>query len=58
MSLTSLIAFMIVVLLIEIRTVSYALWNWKTNNKAGSVIVFLVCLIAVVLPVYIAFFRT
>ena len=28
-----------------IHTVSYALWNWRNNNKAGSLFIMLICLI-------------
>lgn len=41
-----------------IRTVSYAVWNWKNNNRAGSVFIMLVCIVMIALPVYILFFRT
>lgn len=40
-----------------IHTVSYALWNWRNNNKAGSLFIMLICLIMTVLPAYILFFR-
>ena len=41
-----------------IRTVSYAVWNWKNNNRAGSVFIMLVCIVMIALPAYILFFRT
>jgi hypothetical protein len=58
MSLPAFLAFLIVLLLIEINTLSYAVWNWKDGNKAGSVIVFMLCAATAALPVYVAFFRT
>ncbi len=58
MSLPAFLAFVLVLLLIEIHTFSYAVWNWKNGNRSGSVIVFLVCLAAAALPVYLTFFST
>ncbi len=58
MSLPALLAFAAILLFIEIYTISYAVWNWKNKNRMGSVMVFLICAAAAVLPIYMAFFRT
>lgn len=43
---------------ITVHSASYAVWNWKQGNKAGSVFIYLICLAAVVMPLYLFFFRT
>jgi len=58
MSLLAWIALILVLAYALIHTVSYAVWNWKNNNKAGSIFVILVCVATIVLPVYVLFFRT
>ncbi len=58
MSLPAIIAFFAVLVLIEIRTISYAVWNWKNDNKFGSFMVLLLCISATVMPVYTAFFKS
>jgi len=40
-----------------IYTLSYARWVWKKKNRLGAIMVFLVAIIALVLPVYSIFFR-
>lgn len=47
----------IVITFVVIRTVSFIVWNWKSGNKSGSVMVFFVCAASVALPLYVAFFR-
>jgi len=42
---------------IFIYTVSFGLWTWRNNNKAGAVMVFLIALVSVVLPAYIILIR-
>ncbi len=58
MSLPAFLAFAAILLLIEIHTISYAVWNWKNRNKMGSIMVFLLCAAAAALPIYMAFLRT
>ncbi len=58
MSLPARIAVIAALIAIEIHTVSYAVWNWRNRNKPGAVMVFLVCLLATALPIYMLFFRT
>ena len=58
MSLLAWIALILVLAYALIHTVSYAVWNWKNNNKAGSIFVILVCTAMIALPAYILFFRT
>jgi len=58
MSLLTWIALILVLAYALIHTVSYAVWNWKNNNKAGSIFVILVCTAMIALPAYILFFRT
>ena len=58
MSLLTWIALILVLAYALIDTVSYAVWNWKNNNKAGSIFVILVCTAMIALPAYILFFRT
>jgi hypothetical protein len=41
-----------------LHTVSYAVWNWKQGNKAGSVFIYVLCLATLVMPLYLFFFRT
>lgn len=43
--------------LVMINTVSYALWNWKENNKTGATFVFLLCLVTIAFQVYMLFIR-
>lgn len=57
MSLTLAIAVMIFIVLIIINSLSYAVWNWKNNNRVGSIVVFMVSLVSIALPVYMIFFR-
>lgn len=58
MSLTTGILVIVILLLISIRTISFAVWNWKHDNKPGSIMVVLVCLATLALPVYMVFFKT
>lgn len=58
MSLFTSILVIAMLLWISIRTLSFAVWNWKHDNKSGSFAVVLVCLASVALPVYVAFFKT
>jgi len=58
MSVITWAAIILLIVYALIHTVSYAVWNWKNNNKAGSVFIILVCLVMVALPAYILFFRT
>ena len=41
-----------------IHTFSYGVWTWRKKNKTGAVMVMLVGLSALILPVYLIFFRT
>lgn len=43
---------------VTVHTASYAVWNWRQGNRAGSVFIFLICLVAVAMPLYLFFFRT
>jgi hypothetical protein len=58
MSLPARIAIAVFLIFMEIYTVSYGVWNWKNRNKPGAVMVFVVGLLAVLLPMYMLFFRT
>ncbi len=58
MSVLTWIAIISVLAYALIHTVSYALWNWRKNNKAGFVFIILLCLVMTALPVYILFFRS
>lgn len=58
MSLVTSILVMLMLLWVSIRTLSFAAWNWKNDNKPGSFMVILVCLASVALPVYVVFFKT
>ena len=48
----------VIILWIVMRTMSFALWNWRHENKTGSVMVMLLSIISVALPVYVVFFKT
>lgn len=43
---------------ITVHTASYAAWNWKEGNRAGSIFLYLLCLVAVAMPLFLFFFRT
>lgn len=44
-------------LCVAFYTVSYGIWIWKKRNRLGAVMIFLVAIIAVILPIYILIFR-
>ena len=46
----------VLLLWIAIHTASYGTWTWKNKNRFGAVMVFLIAIITLALPVYIAFF--
>lgn len=48
---------LLIVIVVSMRTISYGLWNWRSNNKLGAIAVFLICMISIALPVYMTFFR-
>jgi hypothetical protein len=48
----------VIILWIVVRTISFALWNWKHENKAGSVMVMLLSIVSAALPLYVVFFKT
>jgi hypothetical protein len=48
----------IIILWIVMRTMSFAMWNWRHENKTGSVMVMLLSIITVALPVYVVLFKT
>ncbi|MEN6313009.1 MAG: hypothetical protein ABFD25_02045 [Clostridiaceae bacterium] len=54
---TSMIT-IIILAFVFIRTMSFIAWNWKNDNKFGSIMVLFVCVASVALPLYMAFFRT
>lgn len=58
MSLTTSVLVLAMLIWISIRTISFAAWNWKHENKPGSIMVVLVCLASVALPVYVVYFKT
>lgn len=47
----------IVIIWAFVYTVSYGIWNWKKQNKTGSVMIFIVALAVIALPVYAVFLR-
>ncbi len=49
---------LILIAAITFNSMSYAVWNWKNNNRVGSIVVFMVSLVSIALPVYLIFFRT
>jgi len=57
LSLATRIIIVVILVWVFIRTMSYVAWNWKSNNKLGSIMALIVCLASVVLPVYVVFFR-
>jgi len=54
----SMVLGFIIIVWIFIYTVSYAVWTWKDNNKAGAIALFIVSLTGLLLPAYAMFFRT
>ncbi len=58
MSAGTMILTAILLLWITVRTVSYAVWNWKSKNKYGAFMIILVCLGIWALPIYMLFFRS
>ncbi len=58
MSLITGILSAVIVIWISLRTVSFAVWNWRNENKTGSVMVILVCVASAALPLYVVFFKT
>lgn len=57
MSLTLAIIVLILIAAITFNSMSYAVWNWKNQNRTGSIVAFLVSIVAIALPVYMIFFR-
>lgn len=57
MSVTTTILMFLVIIWTAIRTLSYAVWCYRNNNRLGSFVVTLVCLATVILPVYLTFFK-
>ena len=41
-----------------IYTISYGTWTWKSKNRLGAVMVYLLALAVVILPIYTIFFRS
>ena len=39
-------------LYIGVYTFSYGLWEWKRDNKWGATVIFILCALAVGLPVF------
>ena len=58
MSLALALIVLFALTVITIHTISYAVWNWRNNNKSGALLVFLICLVTIALPTYVYFFRT
>jgi uncharacterized membrane protein HdeD (DUF308 family) len=48
---------LVIILWIVMRTISFAVWNWRHENKTGSVMVMFLSIISAALPVYVVFFR-
>lgn len=40
---------------VSIYTVSYGVWTWKSKNRLGAVMVFIVALVSAALPLYSLF---
>lgn len=47
----------IILLWVFIRTISYGRWTWSQKNKFGAVMIFIIALVAVVLPIYVFYIR-
>ncbi len=48
---------LLVLIVIFIYTASYGVWTWKSKNKPGAVVIFLLAFVAMLLPLYKLFFR-
>ncbi len=51
------IVLIVFLLCVAFYTISYGIWTWKKRNRLGAVMIFLVAIIAVILPIYILIFR-
>lgn len=58
MSLITGILVSAIIIWIGLRTISFAVWNWRNENKVGSVMVMIVCIASVALPAYVVFYKT
>jgi hypothetical protein len=36
-------------------TVSYGVWTWKVKNRIGAIAIFIIALLAIILPLYTIF---
>lgn len=57
----SVITWIVIILILAyglIHTSSYAIWNWRNNNKMGAIFIMLVSAAMIALPVYILIFKT
>jgi hypothetical protein len=58
MSLITGILASVIVIWIVLRTMSFAVWNWRNENITGSVMIIILCIASVAVPVYVVFFKT
>lgn len=48
---------LITLIIIFVYTTSYGVWTWKSKNKPGAVMIFLLAFASLILPIYKLFFR-
>lgn len=53
----SRIVTMIILLWVFLYTISYGKWEWQKKNRLAGAMVVIIALAALVLPVYLLFFR-
>lgn len=46
----------LLVLIVDIRTIGYAVWNWKQKNRLGAVGVIILSIVSTVITVWVSIF--
>ena len=58
MSLAAILLIIPVILISTAKALSFAVWNWKHDNKTGAAFIIAVCLASLALPVYAVFHKS
>jgi hypothetical protein len=51
-----LVMIILFVVFVDIRTISYAVWNWKQKNKIGAVSVIMLSIISTAITMWVSIF--
>lgn len=47
----------IIIAWVFVYTISYANWTWKQDNKSGAIAIYVLALLAFIVPLYTLIFR-